>query len=127
MLSEEEVDKMAEKVMDVLATYFWSPDDESGVLRASDWPGRKFFKKHATHWIRRNEPVKMVLPAFPFKSVSKHARSGIFLFDTTLGQPRKSLRFATRFCRIPWTIKTQPNVSRYPQSVRVWCSNYAGN
>ncbi|KAL1848806.1 hypothetical protein Plec18167_004412 [Paecilomyces lecythidis] len=77
MLSEEEVDKMAEKVMDVLATYFWSPDDESGVLRASDWPGRKFFKKHATHWIRRNEPVKMVLPAFPFKSANPEKVSGL--------------------------------------------------
>ncbi|KUL90464.1 hypothetical protein ZTR_00170 [Talaromyces verruculosus] len=67
---EEKIGRIADKVMDVLATYFWRADDESGLLRSLDWPGRKAFKGHAEHWIRLNEPVRMVLPAFPFKSAN---------------------------------------------------------
>lgn len=82
-MSDEEVDKRVEKVMDVLAMYFWSPSDDTGVMRASHWPGRDTFKKHAAHWVRLNEPVQMVLPAFPFKSVSE-MRIYIYLYSTKM-------------------------------------------
>lgn len=62
-------DLIAEKVLDVLADYFWDSKDSSGYTRATQWPGRKMFKPHALHWIERDEPIRMVLPAFPFKSV----------------------------------------------------------
>lgn len=55
--------------MDVMESYFWRAEDDAGRGH-SYWPGRERFKGHALHWIEQNEPVRMALPAFPFKSVS---------------------------------------------------------
>lgn len=54
--------------MDVMESYFWRAEDDAGRGH-SYWPGRERFKEHALHWIEQNEPVRMTLPAFPFKSV----------------------------------------------------------
>lgn len=66
---EDYIDHVAEKILDILATYFWRSDDDTGA-KTFHWQGRKMFKEHVVHWVRKNESVKLTLPAFPFKSVS---------------------------------------------------------
>lgn len=77
MSIEDTSDAVAERVLDVLADYFWDSKDSSGLTRAAQWPGRKMFKPHTLHWIGQNEPIRMVLPAFPFKSVRAVVQTAI--------------------------------------------------
>lgn len=76
--------------MDVLELYFWRSDDESGVGQAK-WPGRQKFKGHALYWIRLNKPVQMVLPAFPFKSVSVGHNCYDIILKPQKSNPKKVL------------------------------------
>ncbi|KAK5996382.1 Threonyl-tRNA synthetase [Cladobotryum mycophilum] len=72
---DDYVDQVAENVMGVLATYFWCSDDDTGIENVH-WPGGQMFKGHAMHWIRRDEPIRLTLPAFPFKSSNPEKVTG---------------------------------------------------
>ncbi|OJJ82042.1 isocyanide synthase family protein, partial [Aspergillus glaucus CBS 516.65] len=62
--------------LDVLQTYFWKAEDDAGGCD-SYWPGRENFKGHVVHWMELGEPVRMALPAFPFKSTNMDKVLGV--------------------------------------------------
>lgn len=60
------------KILDIIQRY-----GESSVSGLDSWPGKPKFMPLVEAFISRSEPIKMVLPAFPFKSPNRR--------DKTLG------------------------------------------
>jgi len=64
--------KLAAPIMDIIQKY-----GKNISSKESPWPGRAKFLPLVESYIMKNEPVQMVLPAFPFKSPNRK--------DKTLG------------------------------------------
>ena len=60
---------VAKLILSVLESYFWDLDAESNAT-TPHWKGKTTFMPHVLHWVSNAEPIRMMLPAFPFKSVS---------------------------------------------------------
>jgi pyoverdine/dityrosine biosynthesis protein Dit1 len=64
------VTQLAIKILDVLEGYskHLNVDPHSGP--ESLWPGKFKFLDRVRRQVESNEPIKMILPSFPWKSVS---------------------------------------------------------
>lgn len=66
--------RVAHGVLDVIQSYgqhvFAEPKEKSSH---NAWLGRSTFKARVEKCIVQDQPIKMILPAFPWKSVSKTA------------------------------------------------------
>ncbi|KAL6792253.1 Pyoverdine/dityrosine biosynthesis domain-containing protein, partial [Trichoderma sp. SZMC 28013] len=62
-------DALADSILDVVQSYgMHTKTNNNETTTVSKWDGRLKFKKHVEHWIRLNEPIRFVIPSFPFKS-----------------------------------------------------------
>jgi pyoverdine/dityrosine biosynthesis protein Dit1 len=60
------VTKTSNAILDIIQQY-----GESSSSDGQAWPGKDKFLPIVEHYVRKNESVKMVLPAFPFKSPNR--------------------------------------------------------
>lgn len=61
---------VAGKVLDIIQSYgkhLANEDSEAG----EEWVGRKKFTPKVMHWVKQGVPVRMIIPAFPWKSVNR--------------------------------------------------------
>lgn len=80
-------------VLDVLES-FGTHISKDPASPSGRWAGKPKFLGHVYHWVRKNEPIQLTMPAFPCKSVriSSLPLSIILIFANgfiPLGQPRK--------------------------------------
>lgn len=80
-------------VLDVLES-FGSHISKEPTLPSGRWAGKPKFLRHVFHWVRKNEPIMLTIPAFPCKSVrmsSLRLSHILILADNAfpLGQPRE--------------------------------------
>lgn len=68
-------EQMASEVLDLLEQYGRHMTGSSDP-RHSGWSGRASFSERVKDQVRQNTPIKMVLPSFPWKSVSGPSKSG---------------------------------------------------
>jgi hypothetical protein len=55
-------------ILDVLESFGTHVSKEPS-LPSGRWAGKPTFLGHVFHWVRKNEPVMLTMPAFPCKSV----------------------------------------------------------
>ena len=55
------------------------------------WLGRAMFSRHIMYWISQEAPIKMVMPGFPFKSVSTFSFAKLHYTDNKESNPEKVL------------------------------------
>jgi hypothetical protein len=61
---------LADQVLDVIQAYGQHLGNKAGMTVSGEWAGRAKFAPKVLHWMELNVPVRMILPAFPWKSVS---------------------------------------------------------
>ncbi len=114
---------IAETVLKVLQRY-GKHLNESIASTGEEWVGKTKFLPHVQGFIERGEPVKMILPAFPWKSVSQSpgtADSNFADIHRRSIESRKSLGLFQTLARISlcldlthyvWTSKMSIQVER---------------
>lgn len=65
-----ELDKLADSILDILQRYgkHLAPKDNENT--STEWLGKPMFHSRVVTQLQKGEPIKMILPAFPWKSVS---------------------------------------------------------
>jgi hypothetical protein len=62
--------ELADKIINIIQAYGKHlPDDKADESQKVEWAGRAKFTPKVLHWVKKGEPIRMVLPAFPWKSV----------------------------------------------------------
>ncbi|KAL0263384.1 hypothetical protein SLS55_002364 [Diplodia seriata] len=66
----EELEKLASDILDVLQRYgkHLAPPDGD---HSSGWIGKPLFVEKVMQQLEKNQPIRMILPAFPWKSINK--------------------------------------------------------
>jgi pyoverdine/dityrosine biosynthesis protein Dit1 len=64
------LEKLASDILDVIARYGQHIAPKDGEEHRTEWIGKPMFKVKVLHQLEKGEPIKMILPAFPWKSVS---------------------------------------------------------
>lgn len=68
--SDKDIEHVACEVLDLLTRY-GRHDTASSDSEVGDWPARAIFSDRVKQQVSRDTPIQMVIPAFPWKSVSK--------------------------------------------------------
>jgi len=66
----EQLGKLASQILDVIQRYGQHIAPKDGEEHHKEWIGKPMFMTKVLHQLEKSEPVKMILPAFPWKSVS---------------------------------------------------------
>ncbi|QKX57701.1 uncharacterized protein TRUGW13939_04819 [Talaromyces rugulosus] len=62
-------DILADAILDIVQSYgMHTKAADNGTTTVKEWEGRLKFKEHVEHWICVNEPIRFVIPSYPFKS-----------------------------------------------------------
>lgn len=62
---------VAGKVLDIIQSYGQHLGNEQNESGETEWVGRKKFTPKVMHWVKQGVPVRMIIPAFPWKSVNR--------------------------------------------------------
>ncbi|PVH95939.1 hypothetical protein DM02DRAFT_476428, partial [Periconia macrospinosa] len=66
-----ELEKLASDILDVIQRYGKHLAPKEGEGKQEEWIGRPMFMERVLTQLRRGEAIKMILPAFPWKSINK--------------------------------------------------------
>ena len=62
---------IAGKVLDIIQSYGKHLGNEQNESGETEWVGRKKFTPKVMHWVKQGVAVRMIIPAFPWKSVNR--------------------------------------------------------
>lgn len=70
-LDTKEIEQLASKILDVIQRYGQHIAPKSEEEHLPEWIGKPLFMEKVMSQLEKGEPVKMILPAFPWKSINK--------------------------------------------------------
>lgn len=70
LLSEKPATRLAHDILDVIQRYGQHLNVGSDGARGGAWVGKEMFVARVEKQVELDEPIKMIMPSFPWKSVS---------------------------------------------------------
>ncbi|EOD45897.1 putative pyoverdine dityrosine biosynthesis protein [Neofusicoccum parvum UCRNP2] len=67
----ETLEKLASDILDVIQSYGQHLVPKDGETQASGWIGKPMFMKKVMQQLEKGQAIRMILPAFPWKSINK--------------------------------------------------------